>query len=213
MEINKELIFGLKEKNPEIKIVAATKYVDSVSLLKYYEAGIRDFGENRVADFLKKYESFKNHDVKWHFIGHLQSNKCKEVINKIDCLHSIDSLRLIDVIDKYALKAIDCFIEVNTSNESTKNGIKENDLAMFVERINKSPKLNLIGLMTIAIASENQESVEACFLKLSELLQSANQKFGLKLKALSMGMSDDYGLALKHQATHLRLGRILIKKG
>jgi len=213
MEINKTLISELKKKYPHIKIVAATKYADADSLIKYYEAGIRDFGENRVSAFLEKYENFKVENIKWHFIGHLQSNKCREIINKIDCLHSIDSLRLINVIDKYALKPIDCFIEVNTSNESSKNGINENDLAIFVNRIKKSPKLNLIGLMTMAINSEDYESIENCFIKLSELLNFVNQEFGLNLTELSMGMSDDYAFALKHQATYLRLGRILIKKG
>ena len=108
----------------DITIVAATKYVEADDMLELYHHGINNFGENRVDSFLKKYETLSSYqDIKWHFIGHLQRNKAKLVVNKIDCLHSLDSFALAEFINKYRDKPLDVFIEVSINLEENKNGV------------------------------------------------------------------------------------------
>ncbi len=101
MKLRSDINEFLKTIPSDICVVAATKYVDSTKMIDLYNAGVHDFGENRVDSFLKKYDELKDYDINWHFIGHLQRNKCKDVINKIDYLHSLDSLKLANEIEKY----------------------------------------------------------------------------------------------------------------
>ena len=116
----------------DVKVVAATKYVDSNLMLELYKHGVKDFGENRVDSFVKKYnELYLYQDIKWHFIGHLQRNKCKDIINKIDVLHSLDSIDLAKMIDKYRTNPLDTFIEVSINLEENKNGVNFNNIEEF----------------------------------------------------------------------------------
>ena len=122
----------IKECSNQV-IVAATKYVAASDLLLLREKGIKDFGENRVDDFLIKYQEMKEYeDITWHFIGTLQTNKVKKMINKVDYLHSLDSLNLANYIDKYRFKELPCFIQVNLTNSQTKHGIKKEELLNFL---------------------------------------------------------------------------------
>lgn len=195
------------------KIVAATKYVDSEEILKLYNIGYRDFGENRVDSFLEKHEKLdKYKDINWHFIGTLQSKKVKHVINKIDFVHSIDRLKLIDEIQKHATSKKNVFIQLNISNEDSKHGISNQELDQLLQNTQKYDKINIVGLMGMAPLSDNVDLIDKAFKQLSDKLNHLNSTYNLDMKFLSMGMSNDYKIALKHGATHLRLGSILYKE-
>ena len=199
----------IKECSNQV-IVAATKYVAASDLLLLREKGIKDFGENRVDDFLIKYQEMKEYeDITWHFIGTLQTNKVKKMINKVDYLHSLDSLNLANYIDKYRFKELPCFIQVNLTNSQTKHGIKKEELLNFLDALKKYPKVKVVGLMTMTEESQNSEEKYATFRELKKVLESLNNQ---EIKYLSMGMSGDYEEAIKASSTHLRLGRILFRK-
>ena len=199
----------IKTIDNNVCIVAATKYVDASDMRELLNVGINNFGENRVDSFLKKYDELKDYDIKWHFIGHLQRNKCKEVINKIDYLHSLDSLKLAAIIDKERTTPLNVFIEVSINEEENKNGVKVSDLDNFIEEVLKYKNINLVGFMMMGIASSSSDELIAQFSRLNTLLSEVNKKYNLELKCLSMGMSDDYKEAIVCGATHIRLGRIL----
>ena len=167
---------------------------------KLYQKGVAHFGENRVFDMLKKMDELCDLAITWHFIGHLQTNKVKPMIDRIDYLHTLDRLSLAEVIQKYATHLVKCFIQVNLTDEDQKSGISPDKLDQFLIEIKKYDKIEVIGLMTIGKDQDDQKTEEA-FQRLDELAAH----YGLKYK--SMGMSDDYELALKHHATHLRIGR------
>ena len=193
-----------------ITLVAATKYVDSNEMRNLFKNGVTNFGENRVDAFLSKYEDLKDLDVTWHFIGHLQRNKAKEVINKIDYLHSLDSLKLADEIEKYREKPLPTFVEVSINLEENKNGVPYYELEPFIKSLLKYKKIKLVGLMMMTIkVSEDKENQ---FAKLVELKKKIESNLNIKIPYLSMGMSEDYLEAIKEGSTHIRLGRILFKE-
>ena len=199
----------IKECSNQV-IVAATKYVAANDLLLLREKGIKDFGENRVDDFLIKYQEMKEYeDITWHFIGTLQTNKVKKMINKVDYLHSLDSLNLANYIDKYRFKELPCFIQVNLTDSQTKHGIKKEELLNFLDALKKYPKVKVVGLMTMTEESQNNEAKYDTFMELKKMLESLNNP---EIRYLSMGMSGDYEEAIKASSTHLRLGRILFRK-
>ena len=191
-----------------IVVVAATKYVEANDMLELYRHGIKNFGENRVDSFLKKYEDLSLYqDIKWHFIGHLQRNKAKLVINKLDYLHSLDSIELAKLIDQYREKPLDVFIEVSINLEANKNGVPYYEAHEFIDKVKSFKNINVVGLMMMAI--KNSEDVQSQFAKLRMLRNELEKTCQIKLPYLSMGMSDDYLEAIKEKATHIRLGRIL----
>ena len=193
-----------------ITLVAATKYVVSNEMRNLFKNGVTNFGENRVDAFLSKFEDLKDLDVTWHFIGHLQRNKAKEVINKIDYLHSLDSLKLADEIEKYREKPLPTFVEVSINLEENKNGVPYYELEGFIKSLLKYKKIKLVGLMMMTIkVSEDKENQ---FAKLVELKKKIESNLNIKIPYLSMGMSEDYLEAIKEGSTHIRLGRILFRE-
>lgn len=190
-----------------VTLVAATKYVDSNDMKKLLDNGINNFGENRVDAFLNKYVELLDEDIVWHFIGHLQRNKAKMVIDKIEYLHSLDSLELAKMIDKLRDKPLNCFIEVNINEEESKNGVRIEELDSFISEVIKYKNVNIIGLMCMTI-KESMDKYQQ-FLSLSKIMNELNQKYNLNMRDLSMGMSDDYLDAIKAGSTFVRLGRIL----
>ena len=207
MKIRSDLKDFISTLPNKITLVAASKYIDSSEMRKCFELGITNFGENRVDAFLSKYQDLKDLDIKWHFIGHLQRNKAKEVINKIDCLHSLDSLKLADEIEKYRSSPLDVFIEVSINLEENKNGVPYYELEPFIKSLLRYKKIHLIGLMMMTIKSSNDK--ENQFAKLVAIRNDIEKSLNIKIPYLSMGMSDDYLEAIKEGATHIRLGRIL----
>ena len=193
-----------------VKLIAATKYISSSEIEELYSHNIKDYGENRVDSFLEKYQSLlKYKDIKWHFIGHLQRNKAKEVINKIDYLHSLDSLKLADIIEKEREVPLKTFVEVSINLEESKNGVPYYEIESFISSLLKYQKIELVGLMMMAV--KGSLNTEEQFNKLREIRDNLEKKFNIKIPYLSMGMSDDYLSAIKAGATHIRLGRILYK--
>lgn len=196
----------------QVKIVAATKYVESLEMRKLYQEGICDFGENRTDSFLKKHEELKDLNVIWHFIGHLQRNKARDVLNKIDYLHSLDSYELALEIEKRRIEPLKCLIEINLSKEDTKSGIFYEELDSLIEKILPLEKVKLVGLMTMTSKEAQKLEKYEQFKRLKSILDEVNLKYHLDLKELSMGMSDDYEEAIEAGATMVRLGRILWTK-
>ena len=200
----------IRENVQNATIVAATKYVGTKEMLKLLDEGICDFGENRVDSFLEKYEILKdNKTITWHFIGTLQTNKVKKMINSIDYLHSLNSFKLASMIDKYRTTPLKCFLEINLTNSSTKTGIILSDVEATLDEISKLKNVTVIGLMTMTESDMTDIEKEEVFRKLSLLKTNLNNKGYDKITHLSMGMSDDYLIALKCGATFVRLGRIL----
>ena len=205
-------IVEFKKTIPEnVTIVAATKYLSSSEMLDFLKADITNFGENRVDSFLAKYEDLQNKGIIWHFIGHLQRNKAKLVVNKIDFLHSLDSLELAEIIDQKREKPLKCFIEVSINLEESKNGVPFYEVGDFVKSLLPLNNIELVGLMMMAIKGADDLSLREQFRKLRLLRDELEETYKIKLPYLSMGMSDDYLDALKEGATHIRLGRILLK--
>lgn len=209
MKLRSDIDEFLNSIDKNVCVVAATKYVGPDEMRDLYKHNVCNFGENRVDSFLAKYEALKDLDVKWHFIGHLQRNKCKQIINKIDYLHSLDSLELAKMIDKLRDKPLNCFIEVSINLEENKNGVDYHNIDQFMEEVLKYKNINVVGFMMMAIKNDNEDNLKEQFLALYNLKNRVEKDFNIKLPYLSMGMSDDYKEAIMAHTTHVRLGRIL----
>ncbi len=207
--------FVVKELLDEVKdrtIVAATKYGNEVDILTLVNLGIKDIGENRVKVFLEKYEVLHDADIVWHFIGHLQSKKVKSCINKIDYLHSLDRISLAEQIQEHRSLPLSCFIEVNISNESSKYGLPIEEVVSFYKKMENYDKINVVGLMGMATHTDDEVLIRSQFQKLVDLKSELNVIADKPLQYLSIGMSNDYKIALDFEATHLRIGSILFRK-
>ncbi|MCQ2802075.1 MAG: YggS family pyridoxal phosphate-dependent enzyme [Bacilli bacterium] len=206
--IRKDIDLFIKTIPQNITLVAATKYVDVEDLKELKNHGIVNFGENRVDSFLNKYKKLKDDkDIIWHFIGHLQRNKAKLVYDKIDFLHSLDSLELAKELDKLRKTPLNVFVEVSINLEENKNGVPYYELENFLTKLKEFKNINLVGLMMMSKKESNDK--ENQFAKLKILRDEIEQKLNIKIPYLSMGMSDDYLDAIREKATHIRLGRIL----
>lgn len=212
-EINR--VKSLHHLTQNVTICAATKYVDVKVMKELLQAGITNFGENRVQDFLTKYEVLQNEDITWHFIGTLQTNKVKKMINKISYLHSLDRENLAEEINKYRKAPLNCFIQVNCSGEVSKHGLRVDDVHSFIYKLEKYDKIKIIGLMTMAENTTDIEVLKQTFRTLRELRDEIQT---LKLPyapctELSMGMSNDYQIAIREGATVIRIGSLLFSNG
>ena len=210
--IRKDIKEFLNTLPKDITLVAATKYGDVDDLKELYSNGVFNFGENRVDAFLNKYEALKDLNIKWHFIGHLQRNKAHLILDKIDYLHSLDSLELVKTINKYRLSPLDCFVEVSINLEENKNGVPYYEVKDFIKECLKYPNVNIVGLMMMAVANSSEESLHNQFRKLKELKDDLEKELNISLPYLSMGMSDDYRVAVAEGATHIRLGGVLFNR-
>ncbi len=198
-----ERIKTIQNELKGVRMVVASKYVSAKEISELESLGIKDFGENRIEAFLEKYEELQEHSLTWHFIGHLQTTRAKKVVNKIDYLHSLDSLELAKIIQNRRETPLKCFIEIHGTSSTTKDGIAPPDLERFLNTLKEYPKVQVIGLMVMSDKDQTDEEK----LKVFEDTKALADKFGLK--ETSMGMSDDYKLALKAGTTCVRLGRII----
>ncbi len=210
--IRKDIKEFLNTLPRDLTLVAATKYGDVDDLKDLYRNGVSNFGENRVDAFLSKYAALKDLDIKWHFIGHLQRNKAHLVLDKIDYLHSLDSLELAKMINRYRLSPLNCFVEVSINLEENKNGVPYYEVKEFIKECLKYPNINIVGLMMMAVSNSSEESLHNQFRQLKELKDDLEKEFNISLPYLSMGMSDDYKVAISEGATHVRLGRVLFNR-
>ncbi len=207
--VRKDIKEFIKTIPSDVTIVAASKYVSSSDIKVLLDAGINNIGENRVESFLHKYEELKDNNIIWHFIGHLQRNKALQVIDKIDYLESLDSLKLAKLINSHRLSPLKCFVEVSINLEENKNGVPYFEAENFIKELKQYPNIEVVGLMMMALASSDSSSLREQFSKLRILRDNIENNLNIKLPYLSMGMSEDYIEAIKEGATHVRLGRIL----
>lgn len=207
--MNRSLIKWFHANHPDVTLVMASKYLDKEDFQKFIDQGVHHFGENRVESFLEKKDFFK--EVHWHFIGTLQSKKVKKVINHIDVLHTLDRESLVSEIEKYRDTPLPCMIQCNISNEPNKHGVDFSTLDALLKGLEKATKIEVIGVMGMAEESEDVSLIESQFKTLKEYLSHVKKVFP-SADALSMGMSQDYPVALKLGATHVRLGRILLEE-
>ena len=199
-------------RNPEeIKLVAVTKTATIEQIKEAISAGIKIIGENKVQEAKEKYQILTA-DTEWHLIGHLQTNKVKYAIEIFDCIQSVDSIKLAKEIDKRSLqfgKTTNVLVEVKVSGEETKYGIKPEEVELFLKEISEFSRIRVRGLMTIAPIEEDKEEVRPYFRKLRELsaeIKSKNIK-KVKMDYLSMGMTDDFEIAIEEGANMVRIGR------
>ena len=192
----------------EIKLIAVSK-TQSVEIINTaLKAGIKELGENKAQELRDKSELITG-NFKWHFIGHLQTNKVKYVIKAADFIHALDSIKLAEEINRKAEqigKRQNVLLEIKTSDEESKFGLEdEEEIFGILDYCKSSFNLSVVGLMTMATFTDDQKIVRNCFIKLRELKDRINMN-GYDLRELSMGMTNDYGLAIEEGATMLRIG-------
>lgn len=200
------------DRNPEeIKLVAVAKTATIEQIEEAIKAGVKIIGENKVQEAKEKYQIITA-DIEWHLVGHLQTNKVKYAVEIFDCIHSVDSIKLAEEIDKRSLqfgKTTNVLVEVNVSGEETKCGIKPEEVEPFLKELSKFSRIRVRGLMTIAPIVEDKEEVRPYFSKLRELskeIKSKNIK-NVRMDYLSMGMSEDFEIAIEEGANMVRIGR------
>lgn len=213
MIVNEEAVKNMLEKVKPAKLVAATKYIDEKEIEKLEACGCLYFGENRVQAFLDKYEQYHGQGH-WHFIGTLQKNKVKYIIDKVDLIHSVNSYHLIDELEKQAKKhdlKVHILLQVNIAREESKHGFDIEEIDEVMNYLMKCPSLIVDGLMMMAPHIE-KEQTRIYFKKTKELLERLKNEYPeYPLHELSMGMSQDYDIALEEGATIVRIGRALFK--
>ena len=197
-------------KRSEVTLIAVSKTKPVEMLQEIYDEGIREFGENKVQEMCEKMELMPQ-DIKWNMIGHLQTNKVKYIIGKTSLIHSVDSLKLAEEIQKQAVKhdvAADILVEVNIANEESKFGISKDETIQMVRDIAKLDHLKIKGLMTIAPFVENPEDNRLYFREIKQLSVDINNQNidNVSMDVLTMGMTGDYMVAIEEGATMVRVG-------
>ncbi len=196
-------------------IIAVTKYFDEQAIISAYKAGLRDFAEARVNDAIPKIKSLSDEireNSKFHFIGHLQTNKVAKVIQNFDYIHSVDSLHLAEKISQEAVKMgklQKIFLEVNFANEEQKFGFSKSNLKSEFAQIIKLPNLAIQGLMSMSPLGADERFLTELFTTVKETQSELTAQYGLQMPETSMGMSQDYNVAVRCGATMLRIGRKL----
>lgn len=199
-----------ERERSEVTLIAVSKTKPLALLREAYEAGARDFGENKVQDLLDRIEEMPS-DVRWHMIGHLQRNKVKYIVGKVAMIHSVDSLRLAEEISREAVKQhveADILIEVNVADEESKFGTSFQEAIALVENVSLLPAIHVQGLMAIAPFTEEPEENRQYFRKLKKLSVDIARKNidNVNMSVLSMGMTGDYAVAIEEGSTCVRVG-------
>ena len=201
----------------KVKIIAVTKYFGLEGIVAGYEAGLRDFGESRAVEAVKKIETLPDEirtGSTFHFIGHLQSNKAHKVVKYFDVIHSVDSLKIAGTISEAACslnKREKILLQVNNAGETQKFGYTKEALKADFAEILKLEGVDVIGLMNIAPLGADKDTLASLFGDIRVFRDELEAEFNVKLPELSMGMSDDYEIAVKEGATIIRIGRKLFK--
>ncbi|MGI5933137.1 MAG: YggS family pyridoxal phosphate-dependent enzyme [Eubacterium sp.] len=198
-------------RNPEtVTLIAVSKTKPAEMLQEAYDAGVRDFGENKVQEMMQK-EEILPADIRWHMIGHLQRNKVKYLMGKTELIHSVDSLRLAEEISRLSVKnqiCTDILIEVNIAGEESKFGTSRQEAFDLVRAAAQLPGIRIRGLMTVAPYTEHPENNRGYFRKIRELSVdiAAENIDNVHMDFLSMGMTGDFEIAIEEGATHVRVG-------
>jgi pyridoxal phosphate enzyme (YggS family) len=202
----KDNLLKIKSTLPEhVTLVAVSKTKPVADLMEAYNAGQRIFGENKIQEMTEKWEQMPK-DIQWHMIGHIQTNKVKFMAPYVSLIHGVDSLKLLEEINKQALKnnrIIDCLLQIHIAEEETKFGLNNDELAdlLVSESFKNLKNINIVGLMGMATFTENQIQIKKEFEHLKSIFDQLKN-----LKTLSMGMSGDYQLAIECGSTMVRIG-------
>jgi hypothetical protein len=222
----KENILSIKEKikkaakksgrDPsEIEIVCVTKYAQLPQIKEVIEQGLCNFGENKIQEALTKIEAFRDYPIKWHMVGHLQTNKIKKAVRAFEIIHSVDSLKLTLLINKEASKigkVQKILIQINTQRRNGVFGLMEEEVSSLIQEIKGLSFLDVCGLMTIAPLCKDPEETRPFFKHLRDLkIKLERENEGVNLPILSMGMSQDFEVAVEEGATMLRIGRAIFE--
>ena len=213
-EIKKDILQNAKKTGraaEDVVLIAVTKTVEADKMNEAIREGITDIGENKVQEILRKYDDVEE-DVRWHLIGSLQSNKVKYIIDKVDLIHSLDRISLAKEIDKRAGengKIMDCLVQVNISQEDSKHGVAKEDVAEFIRTVSSNYKnIRILGLMGMAPFTEDSEETRTYFKQLKDIsvqIEGMNME-SVKMECLSMGMSNDYKVAIQEGSNMVRIG-------
>ena len=212
-QVRRNIVEACKAVNrdpSEVTLISVSKTKPVSMLQEAYDAGSRDFGENKVQEIMDKYPQLPS-DIRWHMIGHLQRNKVKYIVDKVALIHSVDSLRLAEAIENEAAKhnvTVPILIEVNVAQEESKFGLKTEEVLSLVESVAVLPHINIKGLMTIAPYVEDPEENREIFRELKKLSVdiAAKNINNVNMSVLSMGMTGDYQVAVQEGATMVRVG-------
>ncbi len=203
---------SINREPSNITIVAIAKKFTHSQILEAFESGITNIGENRVQEAQNKHEILRDNKIKWHLVGHLQRNKVKKALEIFELIHSVDSIKLAEDIDRRARsigKRQEVLIEVNISEETSKYGLSTANVIPFIEKIKGFSNISVKGLMTIAPFYEDTERCRPVFRRLRELKQEIDKQGfkSVKMEYLSMGMTNDYRVAIEEGSNMLRIGR------
>lgn len=212
-DVEKRIEEACKRSNrdpKEVTLIAVSKTKPVEMLQEVYDAGARNFGENKVQEIMDKYDHLPQ-DIHWHMIGHLQRNKAKYIVDKVQMIHSVDSLRLAETIDKEAKKknvTVPILIEVNVAEEDSKFGLSLEEVTALAEEISKLSNVRVCGLMTVAPFVEDPEENREVFRSLKKLSVdiAAKNINNVTMSVLSMGMTNDFEVAVEEGATMVRVG-------
>ena len=206
-----ELTSNMGLASDYVTLVAVSKRFGIPKIEEAMRCGQLDFGENRVQEFIDK-ENQMSRDIKWHFIGHLQKNKVKYVLDKIDLLHSLDTIELAEEIDKRCRikqTSMNALIQVNISKESTKSGICDSEIDRFIDNLSRMENIKIKGLMTMAPYTDNEYILRTTFSglrKIFDKLVGSDLPSNIEMRYISMGMSNDYKEAIKEGSNMIRVG-------
>ena len=199
-----------------VRLVAVTKTVGLEEIRALHDLGVRDFGESRVLEALRRIEALKGLDARWHMIGHIQTKKANKAIGAFDLIHSLDSVRLAQALDAHAARSdtvVSALVEVNVSGEATKDGFAPGDLGPALEKISRMKSLRVDGLMAMAPIAADPEQTRPVFAQLRALRDRfAHAAPGTELRWLSMGMSQDFEVAVEEGADLIRVGSALFRE-
>lgn len=202
MSTIQENIAKIRQQLPEgVTLLCVSKFQSMDAIREAYAAGERDFGESRVQELVEKYEALPK-DIRWHFIGHLQTNKVKQIVPFVYLIHSIDSIRLLECIEKEADKAgrtVHGLIEVHVAGEESKTGFVPDEIPADLEQY---PHIQIDGVMGMATNTEDEQEIRRCF----QAIAAIGRKMGEKHAIVSMGMSGDYPIAIEEGSTMVRVG-------
>lgn len=213
--VKRRIIDACQKRPPslsqKITLVAVSKTKPATQIEEALALGLCDFGENYVQELEEKIKQVSSPQLHWHFIGHLQSNKAKNIVGKVFLIHGLDSLKLAKEIEKECLKkgiVQKALVQINLSKEESKGGISENEIEDFLKSLNEFEQLEIVGLMTLPPPTENPEESRPYFKKLREIKDALNSKkiYRSELTELSMGMTQDFEVAIEEGATIIRVG-------
>ena len=210
MSIAQNLLHIKSQLPNHVTLVAVSKTKPVSDLMEAYQAGQRIFGENKIQEMTDKCEQMPK-DIKWHMIGHVQTNKVKYMAEYVSLIHGVDSMKLLQEINKQALKhnrIIDCLLQIYIAKEQSKFGLDETELFELINSIEfkELQNIRIVGLMGMATFTENQNQIKAEFQQLKTIFDTINNQENLKLETLSMGMSGDYELAISCGSNMVRIG-------